>query len=80
MHNTKDRSLETVRLEVQSLFDNFGNWERVGKHYNVSRTVVWRIANDGYEPKKSHLRRLLGLPQIIIREQPRDKKGRFASL
>jgi len=78
--NAKDRSLESLRLEIESLYKDIGTWEGVGNHYGVNRTTAWRIARDDYEPRKYRIRRLLGLPQIITREQPRDREGRFASL
>lgn len=80
MSDAKDISIQSLRLEIDSLYLDFGTWEAVGKHYGVNRTVVWRIARDNYEPKENWIRRLLGLPQIITRTQPRDKQGRFASL
>ncbi len=71
------KTLVTLVKEIQDLYEGLGTWDAVGKHYDVHRSVVWRIANDGYEPKDNQIRFMLGLPQIIQQEAFRDALGRF---
>ncbi len=61
-----------------ALHENLGNWQAVAdKFVGVPKIVVWRIANDGYEPQKNEIRRALGLSEFIVVKQKRDAKGRF---
>lgn len=62
---------------IADQYERFGSWAEVGRFYGISRTIVWRIVNDGYIPKNNHTRRALGLPEIITHQQPRDPRGRF---
>ena len=66
--------------ELNALYEELGTWDRVGKRYGVSRTVVWRIAKKGYEPtnKSPETRRKLGLPVIEIQDVHRNSLGRYS--
>lgn len=75
MSDTK--SLQELVEIIKNLKEELRTWGAVGDHFGVHRIVVWRIANDGYEPKRNSIRRLLGLPEIIQVEQYRNSKGRF---
>ena len=73
-----DDPLARLQKEIAEFYDDLGSWEKVGDHYGVHRIVVWRIVNQGYEPKSNDVRRKLGLPEIIQRKAYRDEAGRFA--
>lgn len=74
-------SIAELAKTLNDLYDELGTWELVGKRYDVSRTVVWRIAKRGYEPtqeKSAETRRKLGLPTIEMIPQVRNgKTGQF---
>lgn len=53
------------------------SWAALARKYGVHKAVLWRIANDGYEPKNAELRKRLGLPERIIVTVRRNEKGRF---
>lgn len=72
-----DNELEELVQDILELYSKYNNWQAVGDHYDVPKIVVWRIANDSYEPKKNEIRSRLGLSEIIEVHQKRDKKGRF---
>ena len=63
------RLLEDYRIE--------GSWLAVGRKYDVSSAMAWRVANEGYEPKDDEIRAKLGFPQIIKQMVYRDEHGRF---
>lgn len=73
----RDHTIVTLAKEIWRLKDELGTWAEVGRHYDVSRVVVWRIANEGYEPKAEEIRSKLGLTERIVQEVKRDKFGRF---
>lgn len=70
-------TLAELILRLQALREKFGTWQAVGDFYGVSRALVWRIVNDGYEPQDNDLRRKLGLDEIIYFRAARDSAGRF---
>ena len=69
--------LEILAKKLLDLHDELGTWERVGDHYDMPKITLWRIVNDGYEPKGRDVRRLLGLSEIVEHRIRRDTKGRF---
>ena len=54
-----------------------GSWLAVGRKYDVSSGMAWRVANEGYEPVDDIIREKLGFPQIIKQTVYRDEHGRF---
>lgn len=75
MSDTK--SLQELVRTIENLKSELKTWEAVGNHFGVHKIVVWRIVNDGYEPKDNDVRITLGLPEVIQVKQYRDAKGRF---
>ena len=73
----KNIAFEELVDELARLKEELGTWQAVGDQYGVSRAVVWRIVNEGYEPKDNSLRRKLGLEELIIIRARRDEHGRF---
>ena len=71
-------TIASLAKTINELYEEFGTWELVGKHYDVSRTIVWRIAKDGYNPTPNEIRRKLGLPERTVMILLRDARGRFA--
>ena len=69
-----------IRLahELMMLYDRLGTWDKVGARFGVTRTVVWRIAKEGYDPQLLEIRRKLGLPVVEYIAQVRNKAGRFS--
>ena len=41
-------------------------YQMLADEYGVNKAIVWRIANDSYEPKDPEIRKRLGLPLIVI--------------
>ena len=72
-----ENEIVTLAYKISDLYDELGTWEKVGEYYGVPKIVLWRIVNDGYEPKKNRIRCLLGLSEIIEQRRRRDPKGRF---
>jgi len=73
-------SITRLAKTLNDLYAELGTWELVGKRYDVTRTVVWRIVKEGYEPthKSPATRRKLGLPTIEMIPQVRNHAGRFS--
>lgn len=44
------------------------SWASMGRDYGVNPAVIWRIANEDYNPKKAELRAQLGLRDLVIME------------
>lgn len=72
-----EESIAGLADKLTALYEELGTWHKVGERYGVSRTVAWRIAKTGYEPKNNATRRSLGLPEIIEQKVRRNSKGRF---
>ena len=70
--------LEILAGKLLDLHDELGTWERVGNHYGIPKITLWRIVNDGYEPRGKEPRRKLGLSEIVEHRIRRDSRGRFA--
>jgi len=47
--------------EIWELYETLGTWEAVGKHYGVSKGIIWYIANNKAMPGQNELRIKLGL-------------------
>jgi len=71
------RTLPEVAAEISELKAQLLTWRSVADHYGVGVAVVWRIANDGYEPQGNDVRRRLGLEEILHIRAARNKHGRF---
>jgi hypothetical protein len=73
-------SLETLRetlLSRNARGEDGDSWAGMAREYGVNPAVLWRIAHEGYEPRKAETRDRLGLPEIVQREVWRDAKGRY---
>ena len=53
------------------------SYQEMADFYGVSKAMIWRVANQGYEPKDDVIRERLGFPQIIKQTVYRDEHGRF---
>lgn len=73
-----ENELVILAEKISNLHEELGTWERVGKHYNLPKITLWRIVNDGYDPRNNETRRKLGLREIVEQKIRRDSKGRFA--
>ena len=69
------QKLKTLPELKKTLLENVSNgtsWSEIAKELypdenpHVWRSILWRIANDDYEPKNNKLRKRLGLPFIKI--------------
>ena len=78
MEDTECVSIERLREIIAELKGELKTWQAVGDHFGINKTTAWRIVHHGYVPKDPQIRRCLNLPELITREQSRDKKGRFA--
>lgn len=69
---------ESVREYLLIQHDVLGRtWTDIAKEHKVSPAMVWRVANQGYEPKDDVIREKLGFPQVIKQTVYRDEHGRF---
>ena len=75
---TKTTSLEKLKESLLQRKKDGETWAGMGREYDVNPAVLWRIANEGYNPRKDEIRAKLGLPELVLREIYRNKAGRFA--
>ena len=72
-------SLATLKESLLKRNANDESWADISRGYGVGVAVVWRIANEGYNPKDKGVRSKLCLPELVTREVYRDGAGRFVS-
>ena len=72
-------SLASLREALLKRNANDESWADISRSYGVGVAVVWRIANEGYNPKDKDVRSKLCLPELVTREVYRNEKGRFIS-
>ena len=74
-----ETEIKEFAQHLLGLHSKLESWQAVADKFGVPKIIVWRIANDGYEPKKNSVRRALGLSEITIVKQKRNAKGRYES-
>jgi hypothetical protein len=60
--------IHTVRRNMRRAYrrlKNHGGWRAVGKEFNVTGGMAFRIVEQGYEPKDPVIRARLGLPAFV---------------
>ena len=72
-------SLATLKENLLERNSQDESWADISKSYGVGVAVIWRIANEGYDPKNKDVRSKLCLPELVTREVYRNEKGRFVS-
>ena len=70
-------SLSTLKTTLLTRNASGESWAEMGREYDVNPAVIWRIANEGYNPKNTETRRRLCLPELVVREVYRNGEGRF---
>jgi len=75
--NTSFTACKAIQERLKEDYRVLHSWIAIGRKYNVSPAMAWRIANEGYEPKDDVIRDKLGFPQIIKQTVYRNKHGRF---
>ena len=73
----KTTTLEELKQSLLKRKEGGETWAGMAREYDVNPAVLWRIANEGYNPKKEETRKKLGLPEIVQQEVHRNSKGRF---
>ena len=73
----KTVSLDVLKITLRTRNANGESWAKMGREYDVNPAVIWRIANEGYNPKNIEVRERLCLPELVTREVYRDGAGRF---
>ena len=69
-----------TKAEVQEMHNDLKNWDAVGNALGVNKAVAWRYANEpNWEPKRSDLRKALGLSRLAIIDHRRAPDGTFLS-
>ena len=68
-------SLEILKESLQKRNTEGESWAGMGREYDVNPAVLWRIANENYNPKKAELRAKLGLPELITLEIHHNDDG-----
>jgi len=74
---SKTISLETLKIKLIKRKEDGKSWASMAREYDVNPAVLWRIANEDYNPKKPETREKLDLPEITMQETWRDHLGRF---
>lgn len=71
--------LKEVQEEIQRMRDDDLSYGDIAKHYDVNKGLIYRILNDGYEPKDKEIRRRMGFEDIKVNyiRQVRSPKGTF---
>ncbi len=54
----------TVQTRLLADYARLGTWQAVGRKYGVSRGMAYRVAVQGYEPKRRHIRFALSFPTL----------------
>ena len=70
-------SLENLKESLLKRKEDGETWAGMAREYDVNPAVLWRIAHEGYNPKKEETRKKLGLPEIVRQEVHRNNLGRF---
>ena len=66
-----------IRVSVRSEAKRIG-YGPLAEKLEISKGALWKFCNDlHYNPKNAHIRKALGLPEMITIEATRDEKGRF---
>ena len=73
----KTISLDSLKGQLIKRNESGETWAAMAREYGVSTAVLWRLANEGYNPKGAEIRHKLSLPELVIREQWRTSLGRF---
>ena len=74
----KTTTLEELKQSLLKRKLGGETWAGMGREYDVNPAVLWRIANEGYNPKKKETRTKLHLLEILTQEARRNEKtGRF---
>ena len=61
-------SLENLKKSLIKRNEDGESWASMGRDYGVNPAVIWRIANEDYNPKKAELRAKLELRDLVIME------------
>lgn len=70
-------TLENLKESLLRRKEGGETWAGMAREYDVNPAVIWRIAHEGYNPKKEKTRKKLGLSEIVQQEVHRNDKGRF---
>ena len=70
-------TLENLKESLLRRKEGGETWAGMAREYDVNPAVIWRIAHEGYNPKKEETRKKLGLSEIVQQEVHRNDKGRF---
>ena len=73
----KTVSLDVLKTTLLTRNASGESWAEMGREYDVNPAVIWRIANEGYNPKSEWTRKCLCLPELVTREVYRNEAGRF---
>lgn len=71
-------TLEELKLSLLKRKEDGESWAGMAREYDVNPAVLWRIAYEGYNPKKKETRSKLHLLEILTQEARRNAAGRFA--
>ncbi len=71
-------TLENLKESLLQRKEDGETWAGMAREYDVNPAVLWRIANEGYNPRKKITRTKLRLPEILVQEAYRNDKGRFS--
>ena len=73
----KTISLEALKNQLIKRKEEGETWAGMAREYGVNPAVVWRIANEGYNPKRADIRKKLSLPELTMKEDWRNEKGQY---
>lgn len=75
---TKTTTLDELKQSLLKRKEDGETWAGMAREYDVNPAVLWRIAHEGYNPKKKETRTKLHLLEILTQEVRRNETtGRF---
>jgi hypothetical protein len=72
------KSLTTLKQEISASREEEKTWRDIASSYSVNVAIIWRIVNEGYEPKNNEIRKRLGLP-LVVTQYKDPVTGRYVN-
>jgi DNA invertase Pin-like site-specific DNA recombinase len=63
------RTLDELKQIIVNERANKAAWRAIASKYDVNVAVIWRIMNEGYEPKDNEIRKRLGLSIVVVQHK-----------
>ena len=73
-------SFRKLQERLKSDKEALESWQALGRKYDLSAAIPWRIVHQNYMPVRADIRRKLGLAEFLRVPVRRGKDGRFVSV